>query len=125
MQRKYTATHTECFDEQISQYILSDPNPFGFNNLTYITDVEASKALNTKPEHASSYPHQEWRKQAASCITSKTIWMIRATPFLLWAIARTEVSVQGSGKVFHRSGYLGKTCAACKGGDYGFFQCTW
>jgi metallo-beta-lactamase family protein len=43
-------THTECFDEQISQYILSDPNPFGFNNLTYITDVEASKALNTKPE---------------------------------------------------------------------------
>jgi metallo-beta-lactamase family protein len=42
--------HTECFDEQISQYILSDPNPFGFNNLTYITDVEASKALNLKPE---------------------------------------------------------------------------
>jgi metallo-beta-lactamase family protein len=43
--------------------ILSDPNPFGFNNLTYITDVEASKALNTKPEPCIIISPQEWRKQ--------------------------------------------------------------
>jgi len=38
--------HPECYDEQIKNYILSDPNPFGFGNLTYITDVEQSKQLN-------------------------------------------------------------------------------
>ncbi|MBA3649833.1 MAG: MBL fold metallo-hydrolase [Chitinophagales bacterium] len=42
--------HPECFDEQISQYIQSDPNPFGFNDLKYITEVEQSKALNFSSE---------------------------------------------------------------------------
>jgi len=38
--------HTECFDEEISAHLQSDPNPFGFNNLQYITEVEESKNLN-------------------------------------------------------------------------------
>lgn len=42
--------HTECFDDQITAYLLTDSNPFGFNDLKYITEVEQSKALNTMPE---------------------------------------------------------------------------
>ncbi len=42
-------SHPECFDEDIRNYILTDSNPFGWNNLTYITDVEQSKALNFDP----------------------------------------------------------------------------
>ncbi len=38
--------HPECFDEEINQYLKTDSNPFGFNNLQYITEVEESKALN-------------------------------------------------------------------------------
>jgi len=41
------ASHPECFDEQLSQYLVSDPNPFGFNNLHYVTATEDSKKLNT------------------------------------------------------------------------------
>ena len=42
--------HPECFDEQIFNYIKNDPDPFGFNNLHYITEVEESKRLNTTTE---------------------------------------------------------------------------
>lgn len=42
--------HPECFDGDMSNYLLTDHNPFGFNNLTYIKDVEASKALNNSDE---------------------------------------------------------------------------
>ncbi|MCP3930432.1 MAG: MBL fold metallo-hydrolase [Bacteroidetes bacterium] len=38
--------HPECFDDQLNQYMLIDENPFGFNDLTYIRKVEASKELN-------------------------------------------------------------------------------
>lgn len=38
--------HPECFDEEICNHLKSDPNPFGFNNLQYITEVEESKQLN-------------------------------------------------------------------------------
>ena len=41
--------HPECFDEETNRYLQTDPNPFGFNNLTYITEVEQSKALNNNP----------------------------------------------------------------------------
>ena len=37
----------ECYDAELSSYILKDPNPFGFNNLTYIKEVNRSKALNS------------------------------------------------------------------------------
>lgn len=42
--------HPECFDEDIAKYIHTDPNPFGFNNLFYVKDVETSKALNNAKE---------------------------------------------------------------------------
>lgn len=38
--------HPECFDDQINHYMATDPNPFGFNGLSYVRDVEASKAIN-------------------------------------------------------------------------------
>ncbi|MBT8233970.1 MAG: MBL fold metallo-hydrolase [Saprospiraceae bacterium] len=40
-------THPECYDNDLNEYMLMDPNPFGFNDLTYIRDVAESKALNT------------------------------------------------------------------------------
>lgn len=38
--------HHECFDAETLRYISSNPNPFGFNGLTYIRSVEESKRLN-------------------------------------------------------------------------------
>lgn len=40
-------SHPECYDAELCSYILKDPNPFGFNNLTYIKEVARSKQLNT------------------------------------------------------------------------------
>jgi metallo-beta-lactamase family protein len=40
--------HTECFDEETRKLIEAGGEPFGFKNLTYIRQVEASKALNEK-----------------------------------------------------------------------------
>ena len=42
--------HPECFDKEIHDYLLHDPNPFGFRNLTFIRDTEESKKLNTSRE---------------------------------------------------------------------------
>ncbi len=42
--------HTECYDEDLTQYLLKDENPFGFNGLKYIKDVNESKALNASTE---------------------------------------------------------------------------
>ncbi|MCW3084341.1 MAG: metallo-beta-lactamase [Bacteroidetes bacterium] len=42
--------HPECFNEEILEYMKTDPNPFGFSNLIYIQDVEDSKHLNELPE---------------------------------------------------------------------------
>lgn len=39
--------HPECFDREMSTYILKDPNPFGFNRLKYIKEVSESKKLNS------------------------------------------------------------------------------
>ncbi|MEM8526682.1 MAG: MBL fold metallo-hydrolase [Bacteroidota bacterium] len=39
-------SHPECYDKALNKYILSDPNPFGFNGLVYNRDVEFSKSLN-------------------------------------------------------------------------------
>jgi len=38
--------HPECFDEDILEYMIEDPNPFGFNDLKYIRKTEDSKKLN-------------------------------------------------------------------------------
>ncbi|HEX5624716.1 MAG TPA: MBL fold metallo-hydrolase [Saprospiraceae bacterium] len=42
--------HPECFDEEMHEYILNDPDPFGFKRLSYITDVQESKRLNASKE---------------------------------------------------------------------------
>lgn len=42
--------HPECFNEDILEYMEKDPNPFGFENLNYIRDVEESKRLNSLDE---------------------------------------------------------------------------
>ncbi len=39
-------THPECYDREILEYMLEDPDPFGFNKLHYIRSVEGSKRLN-------------------------------------------------------------------------------
>lgn len=38
--------HQECFDKETAELITSGVDVFGFSNLTYIRDVEESKALN-------------------------------------------------------------------------------
>jgi metallo-beta-lactamase family protein len=42
--------HPESFNENLQEYIKSDPDPFGFNNLTYIQDASESKELNSLKE---------------------------------------------------------------------------
>ncbi len=42
--------HPDCFDADILEYMLMDPNPFGFNNLKYVRSVEESKQLNRSDE---------------------------------------------------------------------------
>jgi len=42
--------HPECFDDDLNEYMLVDPNPFGFNNLSYIKATQDSKRLNTMEE---------------------------------------------------------------------------
>ncbi|HJZ41351.1 MAG TPA: MBL fold metallo-hydrolase [Bacteroidales bacterium] len=38
--------HRECFNEEITEMLETDPDPFGFNNLYFIQQVEDSKKLN-------------------------------------------------------------------------------
>ena len=38
--------HPEAFNDNLQDYIKSDPDPFGFNNLFYIQDANVSKELN-------------------------------------------------------------------------------
>lgn len=40
--------HPECYDKNLLEYMIYDPNPFGFNGLHYIKKVEDSKRLNGK-----------------------------------------------------------------------------
>ena len=39
-------THPECYDSNLQDYMLEDPDPFGFNSLKYIKSVNESKQLN-------------------------------------------------------------------------------
>ncbi len=38
--------HPECYDDDLHEYLLIDDNPFGFNRLSYVREVQASKNLN-------------------------------------------------------------------------------
>jgi metallo-beta-lactamase family protein len=42
--------HPECFDADLHDYMVTDENPFGFNNLKYLSSVEDSKKLNATKE---------------------------------------------------------------------------
>ncbi|MCO6492580.1 MAG: MBL fold metallo-hydrolase [Phaeodactylibacter sp.] len=42
--------HPECFDNQLNEYLLADDDPFGFNSLRYVRNVELSKKLNHSGE---------------------------------------------------------------------------
>lgn len=39
--------HPECFNKDIRAYMEDDPDPFGFNNLSYILSANDSKRLNS------------------------------------------------------------------------------
>jgi len=39
--------HSESFNEEMQQFILSNSDPFGFDNLHYVRTIEDSKRLNT------------------------------------------------------------------------------
>ncbi|MDL2290303.1 MBL fold metallo-hydrolase [Paludibacteraceae bacterium OttesenSCG-928-F17] len=39
--------HTDTMNKEVRNTLLKDPDPFGFNSLHYIKDVEESKALNS------------------------------------------------------------------------------
>ncbi len=39
-------SHPECFDAELNEYLLSDDDPWGFDRLTYVRDVQKSKDLN-------------------------------------------------------------------------------
>ena len=41
--------HPECFDKETVAYLLKHQDPFGFNKLKYISNVEESKKLNDVP----------------------------------------------------------------------------
>ncbi|HLA62955.1 MAG TPA: MBL fold metallo-hydrolase, partial [Rhodothermales bacterium] len=38
--------HPECYDAELMQYMLEDPNPFGFERLEYVREAARSKELN-------------------------------------------------------------------------------
>ncbi len=38
--------HPECFNDDIKQYMMTDPDPFGFNKLHYTQSKEESKRIN-------------------------------------------------------------------------------
>jgi metallo-beta-lactamase family protein len=42
--------NSDCFNEEVLEYMESNDDPFGFNKLTYIREVEQSKRLNSHKE---------------------------------------------------------------------------
>ena len=39
-------SHPECYDKDLLNYMINDPNPFGFNELHYVRSVDRSKSIN-------------------------------------------------------------------------------
>ena len=42
--------HPECFDRELMEYRRRDPDPFGFEKLTYVREAADSKALNDRTD---------------------------------------------------------------------------
>jgi metallo-beta-lactamase family protein len=43
-------SHPECYDDDMKLFLRQDEDPFGFDKLTYVRSLEASKALNARKE---------------------------------------------------------------------------
>jgi len=41
-------THPECFDKEIMEYLMMDPDPFGWSKLIYVKKAEDSKKINDR-----------------------------------------------------------------------------
>lgn len=50
--------HLNLFNDDVAEVLEYDDDPFGFNSLKYITNVNHSKALNSKKTPASSFLHR-------------------------------------------------------------------
>lgn len=42
--------HTDCFSDTTKEFMTKDPDPFGFNGLEYVREVQLSKAINEVKE---------------------------------------------------------------------------
>jgi len=42
--------HLDLFNQDVAEVIANDPDPFGFNSLTYVRDINKSKALNSRKD---------------------------------------------------------------------------
>ena len=42
--------HEECYNDEFLNYLRNDPDPFGFKNLTYVSEVSQSKSINDVKE---------------------------------------------------------------------------
>lgn len=42
--------HTYCFSDTVTEFMKKDPDPFGFNGLEYVREVQQSKAINDLQE---------------------------------------------------------------------------
>lgn len=40
--------HPECYDKELLDYMVGDPNPFRFKNLKFVRSVDESKSINSK-----------------------------------------------------------------------------
>lgn len=45
-------THPECYDREILEYLMTDPDPWGFNKLVYVHKASESKRINDSQEPA-------------------------------------------------------------------------
>ena len=61
--------HPECYDRETVAMLESGDDPFAFRGLSYVTDVEESKALNRWAGRPSSSPPRACAKAAASSTT--------------------------------------------------------
>lgn len=44
------ALHPECYDRDLTNYLVEDPNPFGFKELKYVRSADDSKKINDHKE---------------------------------------------------------------------------
>jgi len=55
--------HAECMNDTVRDVMKYDEDPFGFQSLRLIKNVEESKALNANHEPVLLFRHPEWQKR--------------------------------------------------------------